>query len=299
MERDDFLEAIGGIRTWSRHSERAPYKPLLLLLALGRLAGGEHRLASYEAELRGPLSDLWYKFGPPRAVGYLVRPFWRLQKDGDLWEVPGNENVPLQADGDPAEGDLIGKGIRGGFSEPAFNLLKNDPWLVQETAKQLLHTYFAQSLHNDIRLAVGLPVDGEAWVAPRDPDFHEKVLHAYQSCCAVCDFDIRLDEGPLGLESTHIQWHAYGGPDEVANGLALCAMHHKALDRGALSLMQGNADRCQIIVSRRVAGQSRAAKELRDLHGKPLRLPEDSVLIPASEYIDWHRKEVFRNGTIS
>ena len=37
----------------------------------------------------------------------------------------------------------------------------------------------------------------------------------------------------FGLEAAHITWHAGDGPDLVPNGLVLCTLHHKALDRGA------------------------------------------------------------------
>ena len=39
-----------------------------------------------------------------------------------------------------------------------------------------------------------------------------------------------------GWEAAHIQWHSHGGPDQVANGLALCTFHHGAFDRGAIGL---------------------------------------------------------------
>jgi hypothetical protein len=39
--RDDILKAFDRINVWSRGSERAPHKPLLVLYALGRLARGE------------------------------------------------------------------------------------------------------------------------------------------------------------------------------------------------------------------------------------------------------------------
>ena len=58
----------------------------------------------------------------------------------------------------------------------------------------------------------------------------------------------------VGLEAAHIKWHAYYGPDEVSNGLALCTLHHKASDLGGISLL----DDLRLVVSDDLHGQNRA-----------------------------------------
>jgi putative restriction endonuclease len=62
------------------------------------------------------------------------------------------------------------------------------------------------------------------------------VLRAYAYQCAVCGFDGGLGRNPVGTEAAHVRWHSQDGPDEVANGLALCALHHVLLDLGVLGL---------------------------------------------------------------
>lgn len=42
----------------------------------------------------------------------------------------------------------------------------------------------------------------------------------------------RHDNASVGLEAAHIKWKQFGGPCEIPNGLALCAIHHKAFDKG-------------------------------------------------------------------
>jgi len=56
VDRRDFLARVRNLNVWSSGGQRAPNKPLLLLLALGRLQGGEPRLASF-AEIEGTLRD--------------------------------------------------------------------------------------------------------------------------------------------------------------------------------------------------------------------------------------------------
>ena len=65
MNRDEFLKKIERINVWQRRGERAPHKPLLLLLALGRVLRMEERLAPY-MQVESRLTDLLKNFGPPR-----------------------------------------------------------------------------------------------------------------------------------------------------------------------------------------------------------------------------------------
>ncbi|BEA69863.1 hypothetical protein VEE34_37440 [Escherichia coli] len=34
----------------------------------------------------------------------------------------------------------------------------------------------------------------------------------------------------------HIKWKQHGGPCEIPNGLAFCAIHHKVFDKGSIGL---------------------------------------------------------------
>ncbi|MQJ50532.1 HNH endonuclease, partial [Escherichia coli] len=54
----------------------------------------------------------------------------------------------------------------------------------------------------------------------------EQVLRAYNYECAICGFNMRHDNTSVALEAAHIKWKQYGGPCEIPNGLALCAIHH-------------------------------------------------------------------------
>ena len=100
--------------------------------------------------------------------------------------------------------------------------------LVEAAAELLLDGHFPESMHDAIRERVGLrretaggaslvreePEADDAAVPrrPRDPDFRDAVLRAYERRCAVCDFDLRIADDLFGLEAAHIKWHAAGGP---------------------------------------------------------------------------------------
>lgn len=164
--------------------------------------------------------------------------------------------------------------------------------------------HFPRSLHDEILDAVGMshaipqPSERAAEGRPsRDPAFRERMLDAYQRRCAVCDHDTRIGDQPLGREAAHIKWRAAGGPDVTANGLALCTLHHKGLDLGALGLLAADGD-YRIQISTRVNGLSEAARSLRGLHGRPVRLPDSASDRPASGFVAWHGREVFRQPAI-
>ena len=60
-----------------------------------------------------------------------------------------------------------------------------------------------------------------------------------------------------------MQWHAYYGPDIVANGIALEPTIHKLFDAGACSL----TDDRRILVSANYTGSDEAVARLRAHHG--------------------------------
>ena len=119
------------------------------------------------------------------------------------------------------------------------------------------------------------------------------MLRAYERRCAVCDFDLRIADDLFGLEAAHIKWHAAGGPDLVPNCLALCTLHHKALDRGVIGL-EPRSREYRLLVSNELTGRSAALSDVLGLRGRPLRPPQEEDLVPDPRFVDWHRREVFR-----
>jgi len=92
------------------------------------------------------------------------------------------------------------------------------------------------------------------------------------------------------LEAAHIRWHQAGGPDEVTNGLALCVIQHRALDRGVI----GPDEERRLLVSAKLAGSAGKEEWFLRHHGEPLRPPHSVVLLPEVEHIRWHLREVFQ-----
>lgn len=305
MTRDEFQKRIEDINTWRRGGKRAPHKPLLLLLALGRVLAHEDRLIPWRY-LESRLRDLLQRFGRPSRTLHPEHPFRRLCNDG-LWEVPGIDALARTASDDFRVRDLRAQDARGGFPRSAYDRLRESPELALEAAGRLLDRHFPASLHAELRAAVGIPrvwrVQEDAQSSDgtpgrmRDPNFRPSVLREYERRCAICAFDVRLGDELLGLEAAHIQWHSHDGPEHVSNGLALCVLHHKALDRGALSLEARNGG-LNVMVSREVIGSTAPANWILDYHRRPIRAPLDPALAPKMKFVRWHQREVFRSPAL-
>ena len=201
---ENLLAKFETLRIWSAGEQRAPYKPLLALWAIGQCLTGEPRLASYQnadSALRALLRD----FGPHRAKIHTEHPFWRLRNDG-VWEVEREERVTVTSSGDAHRKSLLKHDIHGGFSEPVHAAFKSDENLARQIAHALVDAHFPASLQDEILQAVGIEA---AYVVsrrkPRDRDFPNKVLAAYGHRCAVCGFAVRLRKKPIGLEAAHIK----------------------------------------------------------------------------------------------
>src|SRR5438270_13393870 len=104
MNRAQVLSLFEGLVSWSRAGERAPHKPLLVLLALGEWVRGNYSVRF--SDLVKPLTELLRDFGPSRATDHPEYPFWRLQKDG-VWEVTGSSAIQVGRSGDASKRELI------------------------------------------------------------------------------------------------------------------------------------------------------------------------------------------------
>lgn len=290
MTPDELRARVADVSVWSRGDERAPHKPLVLLLALGRLSRGEPRMAPF-AEIEPTLKRLLQEFGPPRTTYHPEYPFWYLRTAG-LWEVTGidPERVRESRSSEPSRAWLVREEATGGLTPEAFELLRSDPALLREAAVILLRAHFPDTVHDDLLDAVGLDLLETVTRRKRDPRFRDAVLVAYQYRCAVCGFDARLRHAPIGIEAAHIRWHQAHGPDTVPNGLALCALHHKLFDRGALTVREDGT----LAVSPLVNGAEATERWLVAFDGRAIEGPRESADVPDPEHLAWHRREVFR-----
>lgn len=291
LSRDEVLKAFDCINVWSRGSERAPHKPLLVLYALGQLLRGHSNSIAFR-DAAPKLTALLKEFGPTRQSYHPEYPFWRLQNDG-VWVVDHADQLERRTgQTDIPKRELLDRDVHAHFTAGIAEHLARDPGLITDVAFRLLEGHFPASIHQNILDAVGLDLCLNETVTRRrrDPAFRDRILTAYQFACAVCGFDVRLGNQVLGVEAAHIQWHQAGGPDEERNGLALCSIHHKAFDLGAFTIHSDY----RLFVSGRAHGQRGFDEWLLKFHGQTIRYPQLGSYLPAEEYLVWHEREVFK-----
>jgi putative restriction endonuclease len=289
------LARLAALRQHHRGEQRSPHKPLLVLLALGRLtATGTSQLTWSEAE--PALAGLIAEFGPPSRTSRAqsaTYPFTRLRADG-VWVL--NQDVPMDLVGPLAAGHVSGR-----FEASVEAELRANPGLARSAARDLVLSNFPDTVAPDVLEAVGLDpaavlnavdvLPGTAVVPERrrDPAWRSAVLQAWDRQCAFCGYDGQLVAASVGIDAAHVRWFAFDGPDALDNGLALCVLHHKLFDLGVLGLDR----RLQVLVSAVFTARTEAGRAVYALHGRKLT-PRPGTVVPAEAHISWHAREVFK-----
>ncbi len=299
MTTEEFLGRLKNMNMGRSGWGRAPHKPLLLLLALGNCQPGKPRLRLYR-DIERELQHLLIEFGPPSRPRNPAQPFQRLERDG-LWEIHGLEDCHYDASKQLRPSRVRQSQVVGGIPAEMHEFLIFHPLVLWGAVQYLLHSNFPESLHADLLEAVHL--DGALITAgkgeesmrlktrSRDPGFRPKVILAYENRCAVCGYAIHLRSQSMGLDAAHILWHSSDGPDEVPNGLALCAIHHKAFDRGGIGL--GN--QLELLISSELQGHGDAWHLwFKRFEGQSIKIPLESRNLPDPRFLQWHRRQVFR-----
>jgi putative restriction endonuclease len=291
LDSQQVLERLASLRQHQQDGRRSPHKPLLVLLALGRLAAtGTSSLPWLEAEPK--LAELLQEFGPTSKTGRAqsaAYPFTRLRADG-VWTL--DRDVPMDNVGPLREG------VTGRLDAALEAALRDRPELLDEAARGLVESHFPGTVAPDVLVAVGLDpdlLDGRALVSHESPAQRRRssawpsaIIEAWDRQCAFCGFDGATGGGVVGIEAAHVRWFKLGGPDELDNGLALCSLHHKLFDRGMLGLDEDLA----VVVSQRFSARTPIGRSIYDLHGHRLR-PRRGTPLPAEHHVAWHQEQVF------
>jgi putative restriction endonuclease len=297
----EVVARLASLRQHQRNGQRSPHKPLLMLLALGRLAAtGSSQLPWPVAE--PVLAELIAEFGPPSRTGRAqsaAYPFTRLRAGG-VWALDRD-----------VEMDLVGPLARGhvtGQLEPSVeSALRAQPALIRAAARELVMSNFPETVAPDVLEAAGLDPqevlgasDLLAWPGgalagrKRDPGWRLRVLEAWDRQCAFCGYDGQFAGASVGIEAAHVRWFAFGGPDSLDNGLALCSLHHKLFDLGMLGLNT----RLTVMVSARFSARTLAGRAIYDLHERELS-PRPGTAMPTLTHVSWHVRQVFKGEPLA
>ncbi|HSR50970.1 MAG TPA: HNH endonuclease [Acidobacteriota bacterium] len=294
---------VQDLNVWKRKNRRATHKPLLMLYALSRCVTTGQRLIPYR-EVEHDLRPLLEEFAAPREKHEPYLPFWHLRSDG-LWEVPGHEKLKRRKNKDrPLLSEFRKHNPSGGFPEEIFEALLTTPQLADYLVRQVLFTYFPATQHGEILEAIGLHLQVELVAPPppgkpvtweevrrqkRESGFRNRVLDAYDYRCALCGYDIRVAGKLVGIEAAHIQWHTYAGPDHESNGIAVCSLHHRLLDRGAFTILPD----LTVLISKKTKATRGREEWLVRFQSQPIATPKIQAHWPSEPFLTWHWENVF------
>lgn len=300
VEHDKVLAMLTSLRQHQQDGRRSPHKPLLMLLALGRLATtGSSRVEWSVAEQA--LADLIAEFDGPSKTGRAQKaayPFTRMRADG-VWVL--DTDVPMDLVRPLAEGN-----VTGSLPSPLEAALLANPALLMNAARMLVTSNFPDTVAPDVLEAVGLDphavlsadatLDDSGRILVerrRDSGWRHAVLQAWDRQCAFCGYDGQLAGASIGLDAAHVRWWSFDGPNTLDNGLALCTLHHKLFDIGILGLDQEP----RILVSVAFNARTPAGRAVYELHQRLLS-PRPGTPSPAPAHIDWHTREVFKGSPL-
>lgn len=257
--------------------------------------------------LLAPQQGIWTPRGLPAALSilttYAPRPDLRPYRDD-----PGPDGYPRYKwrGTDPYHHDNVSLrramelgrpviwflGIAPGIYRPNFPV-----WLVGE---ELEHHQFVVALDEALRDGWH---EGLVDLSPFDPTrryaerivlqrlhqrpFRDRVLLAYETRCALC----RLRHRRL-LDAAHIKEDADGGEPVVPNGVAMCAIHHRAFDAHVLGLRPDYIVEIRPDVLAEHDGPT-LQHALQGLHGEVIGLPRRRAERPSRELLE-ERYERFR-----
>ena len=115
--------------------------------------------------------------------------------------------------------------------------------------------------------------------------FRVLVTDTYNRRCAI------TQERTLpALEAAHIRPYSDGGLHDARNGLLLRRDIHSLFDAGYVTVTPD----LHFEVSRRIKEEFENGRHYYELHGKPIRPPDDALRRPDPEALRWHNEHAYR-----
>lgn len=261
-------------------------KPLLLLLLISEMENGNiGKNKIHFVDIEEQLSKLIDLFGGRASKPKPEQPFHHLNSS-IIWDIHVPYGVEVTSSRTLNISVLRDPETYGYFHGDVFSLIQSKKTR-SILARKILSTFWPETIQGDLKNYLCLST--EDITKKRDPKFAEAVLTNYRHKCAICGFSSLFKQTPFGIDAAHIKWHAYEGPDEATNGLALCKLHHWAFDRGAITISDTSN---KIYVSSKFVGiENQSIEQLESFHGGTIQPFKEHK--PANEFLLWHHENIF------
>ena len=287
----DYLKEVSSIKVNKLGQVISLHKPLLLLLTIAEIVHGKPNLFKYK-ELEESLIRVLQKYG----LKYTKKinpqyPFIYLNSSPEIWKCSIQKSDLKNPDA-ASRNDLLSASAT--FAEGFYDFLM-EPMNAKNGVWQILNEYWTEAYHEDILLDLGLDTMLNEYTAFKNIDkrrgrlFVQEVLDAYERQCAICRQSIRLGDSLLGIDACHVKPIQHFGPDIVNNGIALCKMHHWAMDRGAISLTHD----FKVIVSSKLNG-SKSEQFFHEYSKREVFIPRIDSKALNSDHVKYHFDYIFQ-----
>jgi putative restriction endonuclease len=286
----NYFNEIANIKVHRTGNVISLHKPLLLLLTIADTINGHANTFLFK-DVEQPLKDLLAKYGLKNTKQYRPDyPFVYLSSSPAIWKCSldkDNLNNPRSV----TRAKTIDSYAK--FESGFYAFLKREDH-AKRIVMQLLSEYWPEAYHEDILRDIGLLGSMQEYLSieqqkqKRGRLFVEEVLDNYERQCAICKQSIRLGDSLIGIDACHIKPIQHYGADNITNGIALCKMHHWALDRGAISI----SDDFELLISPKLNG-SRINELFYDFLRNEIFLPRNLSNRPEKENLGYHRKYIF------
>lgn len=285
---DNFYKEVQSIKVNRVGQVVSLHKPLLLLLTIGKIFNGHKNLFLFD-EIEYELAGLISKYGLKNTSRINAQyPFIYLASSSNIWSCSIDKTNLAHPDA-ASRKELLGS--FGSFTSGFYNYLLKDGNLFI-TVELLLNQYWPEAYHAELLNDIGLFdisfVEVKKQKKDRCRKFIEHVLDAYERKCAICHQSIRLGDALIGIDACHVKPIQHFGDDDINNGIALCKIHHWALDRGAISISQ----EMSLLISKKLNG-NKLHEYFTSFENIDLFVPRDTSLELSKTNIEYHSKYIF------
>ena len=283
---------------------------MLDLFAQGRISTN---LIEITHELGELFASYWSKVMSLERRGNLALPFFYLRSSG-FWHLlprPGQEaalSIVRQVDTLNHLGRLV---LGASLDDELYDLLKSEA-ARNALRTVLVQTYFSSECHaallklGEINLQTFIysqhlieqarnhlkdaqEEDHTYQINVRDQGFRRAIVRIYDHRCAFCGVRMLTSDGHTAVDAAHIiPWYV-SHDDNPHNGIALCGLCHWTFDNGLI----GISPKYVVILSDEVRVLKNLPGHLMTLENRSIIGPDEIVLWPNPDSIEWHRKNIF------
>jgi len=289
----NYPEEIAKIKVNKTGAVVSLHKPLLLLLTIADVINGHANNFAFK-DIEGQLKELLGKYGLKNTRIFKPEyPFVYLASSPALWNC-SIEGSALMNQKSFSRAEV--KKANAQFDAGFFQFLQDNEQ-ARGVVWQILNAYWPEAYHEDILRDLGIEgimqqfVLNERLKQPRGRLFVEEVLDSYERQCAICSQSIRLGDALIGIDACHVKPIQHFGDDDITNGIALCKIHHWALDRGAISISENRA----LLISPKLNG-NRINEFFHEFANKDIFAPRNNCKQLNEKNTEYHRKFIFAGG---